>query len=84
MKAQPSQAEGWNAHHLHDLGIHILRDDSPLGGDVVEHLRESLRLYSFALQIRRDVAKVKDDGSLAKLLDEEVVSFMWRHIEQRG
>lgn len=37
-------------HHIYDLGIHILGDDAPLRGDILEHLMKGLGFNLLALQ----------------------------------
>ena len=51
-----------------------LCDDVAIGGDVLNNLTQSLTLDFFALQIRKRVAKVKDDSTLMKLFDEHVLA----------
>lgn len=59
-------------HHRNNFGIDLLRDDTSLGGDVLQHLVQRLTLDALALQIRARVVEVEDDGALLELVDEEI------------
>lgn len=67
-------------HHGDDLWVDLLRNDSSLSGDILEHLVKSLSLDALTLKVRAGVVEVEDDGALLKLSDEELGSIRLRHL----
>lgn len=68
------------AHHGHNLWVDLLRNDSSLGGDVLEHLVQRLALDALALQVRASVVEVKHDCALLQLSDKQLRSVRGRDL----
>jgi hypothetical protein len=47
-----------------------------LGGDIIEHLAESLRLELLALNLSTNVTKVEEDAALLNLFEKQVMALV--------
>jgi len=61
-------------HHVDDFRVHVLRNDTPLRRNPIQHLRERLTLDLLRSEFRRRIVEVKHDRALVELLEEEFVA----------
>lgn len=66
-----------DTHHFDDLWVYVICYHFPLGGDVLQHLVQSLSFDLFALELRIGIVEVEEDCALMQLLDEELWSLGW-------
>ena len=61
-----------SAYHFDHLGVYILRNHTPLGRDVFQHLVQCLSLDLLSLQFGIGVVEVEDNSALVKLFDKKL------------
>lgn len=71
------------SYHVDDLRVDGLRDDASVVGDIVQNLSEGLSLDLLALEFRRGVVEVKDDGTLPNLSQEQLLTIDVSHLYSR-
>ena len=48
-----------HTHHLHNLRVYVISDDTALGGDIFQHLVQSLGLDLLPLELGISVVEVE-------------------------
>ena len=59
-------------HHADHLWVYSLCDYTTLGGDIFEHLMQSLCLDLLSFELRACVIEIKQDTTLVQLFNEEL------------
>lgn len=77
---QDSKSQVESAHHVDDLWVDLLRDDSSVLRNVFEHLVQCLSLDLLALQFRAGIVEVEHHFALLQFPYEELVALLWPYI----
>ena len=62
----------FKTHHLDNLWVYVIGYHLSLGGDIFQHLVQSLCLDLLSLEFRIGVVKVEQDCALMQLADEKL------------
>ena len=62
-------------YHLHNLRVYVLGDYTSLGGDILQHFVQGLRLDLLAFEFGVGIVEVEDNGALVQFLDEQLGPF---------
>lgn len=71
-----NEARQLKANHVNHQWIYVVCYSIGLGGDIIEHLAESLRLELLALNLSTNVTKVEEDAALLNLFEKQVMALV--------